>query len=286
VVGAVTQFPDGATSDLVLSLTLASGTDMQLAEQFPAMIDRVTNRNFGRRAPLTGRIARQLRAAAKAEGASVRLVTAPGQLAQLAEVFGESDRLRYLTPLLHREMIAELKWPFHDRLDVGIDVRTLGLDSADLAKLRVAGRADVMALLAEWEAGHALGDDTRDRVTTCSALAVITVDSDAPGDYVRGGAAAERVWISATRNHLGVQPLSPVFLYARDDNDRNGLSERFNVELAGLQTRFETILGLRPGEAPVLILRLSHQAGTAIRSGRLPLAQVLTGDATPIAAAR
>ena len=62
------------------------------------------------------------------------------------------------------------------------------------------------------------------------------------------------------------------------DADRRGLSARFSVELAGLQCRFEAILGLLPDEAPVLILRLSHRAGTAIRSGRLQLAQVLTGD--------
>ncbi len=283
--GSVTVFPEGAASDVVLSLVLGDGTDEQLAEQYPAMIYRVTNRNFGRREPFSGRIADRLRAAAEAEGASLRLVTAPSQLAELGEVLGESDRLRYLTPLLHGQMMAELKWPGRDRLDTGIDVRTLGLDPADLAKLEVAGRGDVMSLLAEWGGGIALGAGTRDRVATCSALAVITVGSDTPRDYLRGGAAAERVWISANRNDLGVQPLSPVFLYARDDTDRRGLSAPFSVELAHLQRRFEAVVGLQPREAPALVLRLCHHAGSAVRSARLPLAQILDVAGSSMAAA-
>jgi nitroreductase len=275
VIGSVTEFPGGAASDVVLSLSVGGGADQQLAEQYPAVIHRVSNRSLGRREPLSDRVAGRLRAAAEAEGASVRLITAPSTLADLAEVLGESDRLRYLTPLLHGQMMAELKWPGRDRLDVGIDVRTLGLDPTDLAKLEVAGRADVMSLLADWGAGDALGAGTRDRVTTCSALAVIVVGSDSPLDYLHGGAAAERVWIGANRNGLGVHPLSPVFLYARSDDDRRGLSARFSVELANLQHRFEAILDLLPSEAPALVMRLSHHAGHAVRSARLPLAQLL-----------
>ncbi len=285
VLGALTEFPDSAQPGVVLSLCLGDGADEQLADQYPAMIHRVTNRNVGRREPLSERIAGRLRSAAEAEGASVRLVTAPNQLAQLAQVFGESDRLRYLTPLLHGQMVAELKWPGRDRLDAGIDVRTLGLDLADLAKLAVAGRGDVMSLLAQWGGGDALGGGTRDRITACSALAVITVGSDSPRDYVRGGAAAERVWICANRNDLGVQPLSPVFLYARDDDDRRGLSAQFSEELARLQFRFEAIVDLQPTEVPALVLRLSHHVGSAVRSARLPLAQILTAQSSSLAAA-
>jgi len=286
VLGSVTEFPDGAASDVVLSLSLAAGADRQLADQYPDMIRRSTNRNLGRREPLPGPIVDRLHTAAETEGASIRLITAASQLAELADVLAESDRLRYLTPLLHGQMMAELKWPGHDSLDTGIDVRTLGLDSVDLAKLRVARREDVMAQLAEWGAGQALGDETRERVRTCSALAVVTIGSDTPGDYVRGGAAAERVWISATRSNLGVQPVSPVFLYARNDTDRRGMSDRYSVELARLQQRFEAILGLLPAEVPALVLRLSHHAGSAVRSARLPLAQVLTVDRSPMAAAQ
>ena len=280
----ITEFPGGDESP-VLSIGLVhpdnpSATARVLADHYPAMINRISNRNFGRRSRIGEHISQELRAAAESEGATLRLLTAADELAQMGDILAESDRLRYLTPLLHREMISELKWPGRDRLDIGIDVRTLGLDAVDLAKLQVASRADVMTLLAALGGGRALGDATRDRVKASSAMAVITVTGDSAADYLRGGAAAEHVWVSATRNSLASQPISPVFLYARNDGDRRGLCVDFPAELGLLQDRFNRLLALKPDEVPVLVLRVSHDAGPVVRSGRLPMAEIV--DTRPL----
>jgi hypothetical protein len=279
---AVNDFPNGAASDVVLSIDLSIPGDRNecLSALYPAMIRRISNRNVGRRSTISGSVGQELQAAAEAESAILRLVTASGPLAELADVLGESDRLRYLTPVLHREMMSELKWPGRDRLDTGIDVRTLGLDAVDLAKLQVASRAEVMTLLAAWGGGRALGDSTRDRVMASSGLAVVTVTGDSAAAYLRGGAAAERVWVGAARNGLDVQPMSPVFLYARNESDLRTLTSDFTAELALLQERFIRLLALGPDEAPVLVLRLCHDAGPARRSGRLPMSEIVSRPAS------
>jgi hypothetical protein len=274
--GPITEFPAGRGGDVVVSISLGAGCDQPLMDQYPSMIRRISNRNIGRRAPLPDGLIADLRLAAEAEGASLTLVVQPRRLALLADVLADSDRVRYLTPLLHQQMMSELKWPGVDRLDQGIDVRTLGVDTGELAKLTIAGRADVMAHLASWGGGSALGDGTRDRVAACSALAVIVVNGDTPCDYLHGGAAAARVWIRATQADLGVQPVSPVFLYARSHQERTGLSAEFSAELAELQSRFDQLVGLRTGQATALVLRLSHDAGASVRSERLPVASIMT----------
>ena len=276
VLGTVREFPEGPDSDVIMSITLGHGADASLAFQYPAMIQRISNRPIGRRAPLAKRLAADLQDAAQAEGGLLYLVTDPDQLMLVADVLAESDRLRYLTPLLHEQMISELKWPGRDRLDVGIDVRTLGVDAGELAKLQIASRPDVIAYLAAWGVGHALGDGTRDRIFTSSAVAVIAIDGDTPSDYVRGGAAAERVWIRAGQDGLGVQPVSPVFLYARTDDELRGLSARFGAELAGLQHRFDRLVGLGAGQATALVIRISHDPGPVVRSRRLPRASIVS----------
>jgi hypothetical protein len=106
-------------------------------------------------------------------------------------------------------------------------------------------------------------------------VAAIAVDGATPLDYVHGGAAAARAWVRATADNLGVQPVSPVFLYARSELDLNGLSAHFCAELAALQHRFETIVGLRVEQAPALVMRISHEAGSVVRSERRPLASIV-----------
>ena len=109
-------------------------------------------------------------------------------------------------------MMSELRWPPHDQLNTGLDVRTLDLDITELAKLQVARRSDVMACLAEWDGGEALGEITRARSGSTSAVLILSVEGHEPADFVRGGLALQRCWLAAEEHNVGLQPISPVFL--------------------------------------------------------------------------
>ncbi|MBB5786801.1 Rv1355c family protein [Jiangella mangrovi] len=252
----------------VARLRFGDGADPELAAMYEGMLRRVSNRHFHDPAPLPAGTAAVLGAAAAAEGAEVHLVTDRDRLHELAELLGESDRLRYLTEHLHREMMRELRWPGIDALDWGIDVRSLELDRSDLAKLSVARRSDVMALLAEQDLGRALGESTRDRIDAASGLAVVSIGAGAPADYVRGGQAVERVWIEAERLGLAVHPMSPVFIYAVDDADHEELSPRYADRLRRLRHDFGAIAGL--GQRYVaLVMRIGYAPSVSVRSRRL-----------------
>ncbi|PZF84041.1 Rv1355c family protein [Jiangella anatolica] len=265
LLGDVEIRPDG---DRVATLRFADGADPELAGRYDAMLRRVSNRHLTEPTPLPDDVAPALSAAAVAEGAEIHLVTARDRLRELAELLGESDRLRYLTEHLHREMMRELRWPGTDGLDWGLDVRALELDASDLAKLGVARRADVMALLAEQDLGRALGESTRDRIGAASGLLVVSVPGHEPADYVRGGQAVERVWIEAERLGLAVHPMSPVFIYAVDDEDYRELSPRYADRLRRLRHDFAGIVGL--GDRHVaLVMRIGYAPSVSVRSRRL-----------------
>jgi hypothetical protein len=272
---SIAAFPDEQDPGLAASIALTRGSDPELAKLYPAMVQRITNRNPGRRRELAPDVVTDLHRAAAAGGATMHLVTDPAGVAEMADILAASDRIRFLTPRLHQQMMAELNWFEHAAL--GIDVRSLGLDAADLAKLAVASRADVMACLASWHGGAALGDSTRDRVNASSAVAVLTVPGDTPADYLRGGMAVEQVWIRAGQHRLDVQPVSPVFLYARSDTDLKTVSEEFTADLHELQRLFRSTIGLDGSQTPVLVLRLSHDAPPAVRGRRLDRSAVMSG---------
>ncbi len=260
---------DPATGHPTVSIHLGGSTDDVLADYYEAMIDRMSNRTVGVRRPLDSGTLRALHDAVAAEGGRLVVTTDTDQLAELGDLLAASDRLRYLTPTLHQQMISELNWPGRDPLDRGIDIRTLALDATDTVKLEVSARPDVMARLAEWGVGTALGDHARDRIRDASGLAVVTVRGDSAADYVTGGMALEHLWVLTTRFGLGVYPISPVFIYARTDNDLATLTPHCVEELRELRDRFTRILGIDTVEAMILVLRITHQPGVAVRSGRL-----------------
>ncbi|MDT7742903.1 MAG: hypothetical protein QOE59_1981, partial [Actinomycetota bacterium] len=268
VLGPVTLFPDDERPDVVASLRFGARRDERLAALHAGVLARGTDRALGRPRPVGEATAQALREAAAAESGEAHLVVARERLRAAGEAIAGADRIRYLTPHLHREMFDELVWPGEGRTEEGIDVATLGLGAGDLTSLTIARRPEVMALLAEWGRGDALADDARDRLASSSALAVVTVPGSSPADFVRGGAAVEAVWVAAEAHGLAVHPMSPVFLFALTPGDLRTLSDRFADELAGLQASFRAAVGLGETDVVALVLRLSHTAATPVRSRR------------------
>jgi hypothetical protein len=171
-------------------------------------------------------------------------------------------------------MFAELRSPGDPSPESGIDVRSLELQSAHLVMLDILRRSEVMANLAAWNAGTALGDDTYGRVTASAAIGVITVRGQSLTDYARGGSAVESVWIRAQQHGLAVQPVSPAFLYAHDDEDRRALSPAFAEHLGDLQYNFRKLADTGARESQVLVLRFCRAPRPSAPSRRRGLHRV------------
>jgi hypothetical protein len=265
--GPFTLADHSEESPLRATLTLGDGTDPSLARLYQPMLERETNRHHGRPDPIDADTIAALTATARQEGARLQLLTDRDDIAYAATVLAASDRIRYLTPHLHKEMISELRWPGDADPDTGIDVRSLELGD-QLAVLDILRRPDVMTQLAQWNAGSALGEDTRDRVLASSALAVISMEGQALRDYATGGSAVEMVWIIAQQLGLSVQPVSPVFLYADSHADFDELSPRFAKELTQLQRDFRCLAGVPTEESIALVLRFGVAPPPSVQSRR------------------
>lgn len=279
VLGPTVWKTDDVMCPLEVALQLGNGDDAELAELYRPMLDRETNRHLGDSQPITAEAVTLLQNVACREGGRLCVLQAREDIEEVASNFAAADRIRYLTPHLHKEMISELRWPGDEPADTGIDVRSLELDPADLAILDVLRREDVMAELAQWNAGVALGDDVRKRVRGSSAVAVITVRGHELTDFACGGSAVEAVWVVAQRLGLAVQPISPVFLHALFPGELVELSPSFGTALQSLQADFRELAGTKEDESQVLVLRFTHARRASVRSRRrgLKLKSIPTG---------
>ncbi|HTX93565.1 MAG TPA: Rv1355c family protein [Mycobacterium sp.] len=268
VLGPVSLLHDVDGVPLQTALHLSDGSDPELAALYEPMLARETNRRLGTSHPIPAPTIELLHTIAEREGARLSLLTQPDDIASVATIFAAADRIRYLTPGLHAEMVSELRWPHDPSPDTGIDVLSLELDPGDLAMIGILKRPDVMAHLAQWNAGTALGADTRLRVSGSSAIGVISVSGSALTDFARGGSATEAVWIAAQQHGLAVQPISPVFLYARTADEFAQVSASFADELAGLLNGFRQIARTPSGSSVALVLRFTFSGPASVRSRR------------------
>ena len=274
LIGNVDFQPGDEASPLSAIVHLSSGDDAELSPLYEAMLGRETNRRRGDRAPIPGQTLELLDSAARNEGARLQILSDPADVEMAATILAAADRIRYLTPRLHAEMFEELRLPGDPSPDTGIDIRSLELGPAHLVMLDILRRSEVMADLAAWNAGTALGDDTYGRVAASSAVGVISVRGQSLTDYARGGSAVESVWIRAQQHGLAVQPVSPAFLYAHDEKDLGELSPAFAGHLGDLQYNFRKLANTEAGESQVLVLRFTRAPRPSVPSRRRGLHRV------------
>jgi molybdopterin/thiamine biosynthesis adenylyltransferase len=274
LVGEVDFRPGGEASPLSGIVQLSVGDDPDLSRLYEAMLGRETNRRRSGQVPLPPQTVALLESAARDEGARLQILTKSADIETAATILAAADRIRYLTPRLHAEMFAELRSPGDPSADTGIDVRTLELEPANLVMLEILRRSEVMADLAAWNAGTALGEDTYGRVTASAAVGVITIRGHSLTDYARGGSAVESVWIRAQQQGIAVQPVSPAFLYAHDDKDLRELSPAFAGQLGDLQYTFRKLVNTGAEESQVLVLRFSRAPRASVGSRRRRLHRV------------
>jgi len=277
--GPVKLFPEGHPSHHVATMQLGTTTDATVTSLARYLHTRSANRRMGSPATIETSILQSLARDVEREGARLRVITERGRIDECSEMLAASDRLRFLIPEVHDQMLSELKWPGRDSLEEGLDVRTLEMDATGYAAMELLGRSDVIGHLADWRAGGVLGLRTKAAVMTSSALAVITVPRPDPTWYVRGGAAMERFWLSAESHGLAVQPAAPVFIYAVDESDlRNLTGDRYLDESHALLQRFNDFWSLGDGETAVMLLRVFHAPPPTVHSVRLPMAEVLSRE--------
>lgn len=255
-------------SPLQARMRFGHDDDSNLAALYQPMLLRGTNRRHGTPGRIDPATIELLNNTAVAEGARLQLLLSQDEIDRAAAILAAADRIRYLTPRLHEEMISELRWPGDPLLDSGIDIQSLEMDPGEGGVLDILRRSDVMARLAQWDGGTALGDYTSERMSASSALAVVYIDGATLTDFARGGSAMQAVWIVAQQHGLAVHPVSPTFLYGCNRRDLDYLSPHFAGQLECLQHDLRDLINTRENEHEVLIFRLFHAPPPSVRSGR------------------
>ncbi|MFB7239115.1 Rv1355c family protein [Streptomyces sp. NPDC056269] len=281
----VRYFPTPADPGLVCRLTFSGAAGVPRPALFDWVEHRTTNRNPGPARPLLASHAAALEDCATESGARLHLVTARDQLDELGRVLGAGDRLRMLSPELHRDMMSELRWDPEEarRTRDGIDVATLGFDDVDLAGVRLARQWSGLAFVRRIGGGKAFEESAGKSLAASSAVGCLTVPGKGPRAFVEGGRALQRLWLTATSLGLGFQPhTSLLYLFPRVDGvGESGLDAADTDVLRTLRARFSAVVPRKPDESELMLFRLSYAAPPTARSLRRTVESVLRFEGPP-----
>ena len=277
-------FPLGEDSELAAAFTLqllskAAARRGQADSLYESVGLRHTNRKLEGRQPLFDGELEQLSASARSLGGEIRWLSDSAELARIGELLGEGDRLRFLHREMHRQLMSELRFSADEALRTGdgISVGTLELSAADRVGLELSRSWEAMSLVKTWEAGDNLGKMARKQVAAAAAVGLLLMPKVRPLHFLRGGRAAQRVWLTATRLGIAFHPMTALpYLFTRLNHGSGlGLDSSLVKALTGLRQQYTRLFAIAGQPAEVMLFRVAIADAPAEKSVRRPVADCL-----------
>jgi nitroreductase len=208
---------------------------------------------------------------------------APAKRRQIALLNARNAHIRLTIPEAYEVHKAVIQWHAHTSVDRLPDA-SLGADPLLLATMRFAmgswRRIDLMNRFAGGTLLPRLMLDFLPGVMCSAHFALIAQATPrASADFVSAGRAVQRLWLTATRYGLQMQPSYTPLVFARYAREGRQFttSPRAITEAASIAQRLDDALGPSNAENAVFLGRLGPATGQTepARSIRLPLDRLL-----------
>jgi molybdopterin/thiamine biosynthesis adenylyltransferase len=218
------------------------------------------------------------------KGAKFYFTEDENSISTMAQVMGEADKLRLFTPTGHHELFnMELRWTKEQSRESGdgLDLASFELTPLEAIGMRLAKDPDVLNLLKNWKMGSGLERMSKKAGNASSALGLITMSEYDAANFIYGGKAIERAWLTANKNNISVHPMTASILHFNIlkfgkalDNDEF-LKEKFS-HLNSLF--YKCFPETKEKEIPVFLFRLFYAENNGTPSERLPMNRIFMSN--------
>lgn len=208
-------FPDPALPDLIATICF-SGRDTRDSVLSDHIFKRQTNRRPFKKKPLSPALLIELeKAAQRTEGATLHFITERENLKKLGDLIFDIDRIRSEHRPLHEHLHKMIRYTNAEaeKKRDGLPLKNLEAGLSGEMVLRLTRPWPIMSLLNRAGLGKMIAHVSRLGILNSGAAALLTISGSSPEDFVRGGRALERVWLTLTRKGLFLQPMTAVTLF-------------------------------------------------------------------------
>jgi len=258
------------------------GVEPHILDELANTIEkRHTNRNIRLRQMIEPTVYHDLKSVTETIPlAQIQFVDSEAGLIELQEIIASADRIRLLHPQCHNDLFKnEIRWTEKENLEKrdGVDIATIDITAGEFAGFKLAKDSDTIRHLRDWDKGTAFRKMTNKVVQSASAIGFITMPNYNKENFINGGRAWQRMWLSATEKKIGVQPLLvPLMFFIRHIHGEGvGMPVIMNEEIGLLRERFKKVFSVNDNSAEVFLFRLCIADIPKTQSLRLPIDRTL-----------
>ena len=200
-------FKDGDTSPIA-SITFIEET---ISEDtlYPYITERCTNRNSYKNMVLTPHETQELLDACENEDlGDCTIINNRNRLRELAKVVSNNERLIFENKTLHDFLYRHIIWNKKDEnKSSGFYIKTLESSIMKILTMKMLKSWTLVSFLNTFfNFGKVIALISQIKYTNSGSFGLISVNGNSPSDYIKAGRTAERVWLTATKLGLSMQP--------------------------------------------------------------------------------
>lgn len=254
---------------------------------FGSIPGRTTCRRLDHKRPLPPALLSQLSdSIGRFPSVTVDWITEPKQMAAMARLVGAGNRIRFEHEPFHAEFYHNLRLtPEEARSSCdGLDLDTLQLPPSARVMLRLMRSWSRIRIANSLGFSRAIERQARCETLASAAIGVLTVDAPSALNFLDGGRALERIWLTASAAGVGLHPAaSPaVFLAHVDRTDGSKMLPAHLRTARDMKRQFNLCLPASQGRSLQMIFRLGYPSWPARPSLRRPLRDSIESEPTQI----
>jgi hypothetical protein len=239
----------------------------------PYLESRCTNRRPFAVQPIPSSKLRSLEAGCDGfAGCRVVWVTARREIRRLARLVARADLVRFQSRSCHEELFRQLRFSSEEAVATrdGLDLRTLELPPAAARALGWLRPWRRMQSLHRLGLGRLLTWPSAQLVRKSGAIGVLMVQKPSFLDFVQGGRAFQRLWLTAHRESLWLHPLGslPIFLRQLEQRAFERFPKGNRRVLETLQNKLYQVVPELNGGVLVMLFRVGQGSPPSARSLR------------------
>lgn len=183
---------------------------------FNSIWERHTNRKPYEKRALEGSILKSFtNVVSEFPGVHLHMITGRNDIKKIAKIIYRADRIRTEHRALHEhlhEMICYRKGEA-ERNGYGFPLKSLEAGLAGEMFLRISRPWPVMNFFNHFGLGRMVALHSYLGAVNASGLGLLTVDGNAESDFLKGGQALQRLWLTMTQNGISMQPMTAITLF-------------------------------------------------------------------------
>lgn len=254
--------------NLVARLTL-SQNKISADALFASIEKRTTNRKPYSKRPLRPEHKSQILGAFESAGfGELRILEEPVQIKKFAELVSLSDQLIFEEKSIHDAIFNSIRWTKEAEEEKrGMYIKTLELPPPARILFKMLKNWPTLAFLNHLGISRLIASQSAKGYASSSAIGIITMPDDANESYVKAGRAFERLWLTAARLDVSLQPVTALAYLAERvaAGDAAELSQNHAEKIITAKNRILGLFG-EPSGVIAMMFRMGYANAPSARS--------------------